>query len=107
MPRTPCDACGRTYVWQWEDAFNKFGFDDGGDEIMTPNVCEVLERFGYTTQHEPWGIHNITITSIKMNGTELMSYNAMLGYDCPRKYLPKTLVELLDRELGDDVEVTL
>ena len=99
MPITTCTNCGGSYRWQWEDAFDKFGFGDGDGQVETGTVVEVLRAAGYEATAEPWGLHNIVIGSIRRKGRELISAHTAVGYADPRKYLPKALVRLLDREL--------
>jgi hypothetical protein len=74
---------------------------------MTHVVESVLRTAGYVVTAEPWGCHNITICSIKRDGKEMFPFEgAKLGYDNPRKYLPKQIVRLLDAQLSPDAEVT-
>lgn len=102
MPVCECDTCGSEYHWRWEEAFDKFGFNDGNGQVETWQVEVVLTQAGYTTTVEGWGIHNTVITSIKKNGKELIPYDNpayRFGYDDPRIFFSEELVELLDREL--------
>ena len=105
MPFTTCANCGGSYAWQWEDAFDKFGFGDGGGQVMTGDVAQVLREAGYIVEPHPWGAHNIVIGSIKRNGRELIPQGVEIGYGDPREYLPKTIVRLLDEKLPADAEV--
>ena len=104
MTKTTCTTCGGTYHWDWEDAFDKFGFDDGDGLVMTGTVSGVLRDAGYLVEAQPWGLHNIVIISIKRDDINLIPETANVGYDNPRKYLPKAIVELLDRVLHDSAE---
>lgn len=84
----------------WEDAFSKFGFNDGEESYYTSIVGDVLTNGGYTILIEPWSIHNTVITSIQCaEGNELIPYDKGIefGYDDPRDYLPKEIVALLER----------
>ena len=47
MPKTECDYCGRGYYWCWEEAFAKFGFNDGYDQAEAWQVELVLAETGY------------------------------------------------------------
>lgn len=86
-------------TWTWEEAFDKFGFDDGDGPIMTDVVASVLRDAGYSVTAEPWGFHNVVISSIKDgDGLEQIPAGIALGYDEPRDYLPKTLIALLDAD---------
>jgi hypothetical protein len=106
MPRTTCNNCSNDYDWSWTDAFDKFGFGDGDGQIMTGDVVEVLREAGYTVVDEPWGLHNITICSIKRNGIEQIPHDRIkYGYDDPRSYLPAEIIQLLDAKLPELGEV--
>lgn len=86
-------------TWSWEEAFDKFGFEDGDGPVMTYVVEAVLTDAGYTVIAEAWGMHNVVIQSIKdASGVELISSDIELGYDDPRDYLPEILITLLDTD---------
>lgn len=99
MPKTPCHACGNLVQWTWDEAFNKFGFGDGGGTIETQTVVHVLGHAGYEVTTYHFGIHNEVIDSIKKDGVEHIPANTEIGYADPRKYLPRNIVRLLDRNL--------
>lgn len=105
MANTPCNICGGSYYWEWEDAFNKFGFGDGDFMIQTDTVALALENAGYETSTGAWMLHNTVINSIRENGTELIPESAEVGYDDPRKYLPEKIVQLLDQAFPDNESV--
>lgn len=97
MSITRCPTCGETHSWKWEEAFDKFGFGDGDGIVMTEYVAAALRARGYTVTTEPWGCHNVTISSItSKKGKELIPDGINYGYDDPRDYLPKRIVKLLD-----------
>ena len=98
---TYCERCGAEHYWRWEEAFDKFGFEDGDGQVMTDTVVEALCKAGYTVAAEPWGFHNVVITSIKRDGSELIPAGSEIGYDAPRDYLPADIIDLLDEKLGD------
>lgn len=101
MPISACNTCGGPYLWRWEEAFDKFGFEDGDGQVETDTVVEVLEKAGYRVEAMPWGLHNVVILSIKdKHGAELIPDTVSSGYDAPREYLPKPIIRLLDRKLG-------
>lgn len=101
MPISTCLTCGSSYHWRWEEAFDKFGFGDGDGQVETDTVVAVLENAGYRVEAQPWGMHNVVILSIKdRDGTEQIPEATTAGYDCPRTYLPRRIVRLLDREFG-------
>ena len=104
MPTTECDTCGGQYNWSWTEAFDKFGFNDGDGQIETWQVESVLTEAGYAVEVEEWGLHNILISSIKLNGEEIMfpkNKDIEFGYDDPRDYLPAELIQLLDEKCPD------
>jgi hypothetical protein len=105
MPKSTCNNCGGQLTWQWEDAFNKFGFGDGDGQVMTHVVANVLRTAGYIVAEAPWGLHNTTIYSIKRDGIEFIAQTLDYGYGNPRKYLPRKIVHLLDRKLPPNQEV--
>ena len=104
-PISPCDGCGGKLHWRWEEAFDKFGFGDGDGQVMTHVVEDVLRAAGYHVTSRPWGLHNITICSIKRNGVELLPEHINVGYGDPRKYLPRKILRLLDKKLPAEGEV--
>lgn len=107
MPNTPCNHCGSAYHWQWEDAFDKFGFGDGDGQVETPTVALVLRRAGYQVQADRWGMHNTVILSIRRDGIEHIPESVRVGYDDPRRYLPPDIIALLDARLPDEGEAQI
>jgi len=88
-----------TIQGRWEEAFDKFGFDDGDGLVETDRIADVLRLAGYDVHVERWGIHNTVIASICKDGQELIPYdrsNYQFGYDEPRDFLPAELVQFLD-----------
>lgn len=107
MSITNCPTCGETHHWSWEEAFDKFGFNDGDGLVMTDAVIHVLTRHGFVATAVRWGLHNVTITSIETeDGTQLIPEDAKVGYDDPRDYLPERIIDLLDTEFHGSLEVT-
>jgi hypothetical protein len=102
---TTCNSCGNSHFWNWEEAFDKFGFGDGDGLVMTESVANALRKAGCDVTVEPWGCHNVVITEIKRRGQSLIPESIQLGYDDPRDYLPNDIVVLLDAEFTDDTEV--
>lgn len=104
MPIIECHTCGNTVEWQWEEAFDKFGFNDGDGLVRTSSVQESLENHSYKVKAEQWGLHNeIIVSIIDPQGKELLADDSVrYGYDCPRTYLPTEVIELLDEALPDD-----
>jgi hypothetical protein len=107
MSLTTCPHCGNQTTWTWDEAFDKFGFGDGDSVVMTDHVAQALRQAGYIVDVAPWGIHNVTISSIKTkHGRELIPFDRIeFGYDSARDYLPKRIVELLDTTFTPDTEV--
>jgi len=88
--------------WKWEEAFDKFGFDDGDGLVQTHVVEDVLIAYGYEVDTQMWGCHNTIIISITEDGKEFMpdeNSDVCVGYDCPREYLPKEIIKILDDEI--------
>ena len=102
MPKSECLTCGGIHEWMWEEAFDKFGFNDGESQVMTQEVVKVLETAGYEVLSNQWGIHNEIIIGIAKGGVQLIPATANIGYDDPRRYLPPEIVALLDRKLPED-----
>ena len=70
-------------------------------------MAGVLEDVGYDVQITHWGLHNHVINSIKKEGIEYIPDHQSgytLGYDNPRDYLPKEIVDLLDKEFPPTTE---
>ncbi len=108
MSITTCPTCSHRHQWSWEEAFDKFGFDDGDGLIMTHHVAEALRLRGYTVVSEPWGAHNVVISEVhSKTGASLIKVTASIGYDDPRRYLPKRIVDLLDAAFTSTTEVEL
>lgn len=102
MTVTTCNNCGGSYEWHWEDAFDKFGFNDGEGQIETWTVGHILELAGYTVEIVGWGLHNSVIHSLKLADEEFIpeeDSEHVFGYDNPRNYLPKEIIKLLDENL--------
>lgn len=94
-----CTTCGGSYLWDWDEAFDKFGFGDGDGQVETETVADVLRHAGYVVETTAWGLHNVVITSITRGGIEYIPATANIGYDEPRDYLPREIIELLDQHI--------
>lgn len=106
MSRIHCTSCGAIVRWRWQEAFDKFGYDDGDGHVGTPEVMAVLETAGYRCKAHAWGLHNTVIVSIEgPGGEQLIPKTATIGYDDPRDYLPAAIIGLLDQALPELVEV--
>lgn len=107
----------------WPEAFDKNGFEDGGDSHLTRLVGEYLTGTGYKVKYHDFPLHNSVICSL--TGTDgadhcramipvRMSIAAQssphedaddlvevkVGFDNPLAYLPESLVEQLDARFG-------
>ena len=107
MSITRCPTCGETHSWKWEEAFDKFGFGDGDSLVMTEYVAATLRGAGYAVVVAPWGVHNVVIEQIGRDGMDLIPDTVNVGYDDPRDYLPKSIVELLNAAFPEQGEVAL
>lgn len=105
--RTSCPTCGHLHRWSWEEAFCKFGFEDGDGLVMTESVAEALRSHGYVVTTIHWGFHNVIITDISRDGASVIREPTVRGYDDPRRYLPDEVVALLDDEFSDGTIVDL
>lgn len=87
--------------WPWEDAFDKFGFEDGDGTIHTHEVARAIANLGYMVTQMRWGMHNTVITSIKdASGLEQIPTDTRIGYESPRSYLSEAIILHLDRVFG-------
>ena len=121
MPRTVVE-------WTWEDAFSKFGFEDGDGWNGTGLVSDAIEKLGYETECDGWGCHNYLVMDIKKDGKSILfddergSWNATtvarmnkngvtniseqyIGYTDPELFLPDDILEMLNATFTDDYEV--
>ena len=83
------------YQWIWEEAFYKFGFDDGDGLVMTYDVADFITSLGYDVDVDG-DLHNSMIISILVGGKELLNESTFNGDSNLREYLPKELVAQLD-----------
>jgi len=106
--------------WSWEDAFSKWGFDDGDGPNFSEEVANVIRSAGYKVECDVWGCHNYMIMDIwdandnhvfgNVDSSDTHAWRLRgeegglptVGYDEPRDFLPKELIELLDQALPDD-----
>ena len=91
--------------WYWEEAFDKFGFGDGGGWNGTDLVSDAIEELGYQTECAPWGCHNHMIMDILKDGKSILPPDIDVGYDDPNNYLPDDILEILDSTFDDKYEV--
>ena len=50
-------------LWEWEEAFDKFGFDDGDGMVFTGLVATFIDSLGYESEFDG-GMHNSYLKSI-------------------------------------------
>ena len=84
--------------WCWEEAFSKFGFDDGDGLNMTDVVQEFLESLGWKVKAVTYGVHNYAIIEVQKD-TMLLKFN---GYINPRVALPKEVIDALNKEFEEE-----
>lgn len=100
MVHNKCTHCGNCF--HWREAFAKFGYDDGDGQAQTQAIAKILEDFGYKVKYSRWGPHNTIIFSIMKDGVEYMPLSNtqfVIGYDDLESYLPKSIQNILNREL--------
>ena len=96
--------------WTWEEAFDKFGFDDGDGWNGTHLVVDAIESLGYECDTDSWGCHNYMIFDVREKGYSAKYQgksvstgdDPQIGYDDPRSYLPEDIINHLDKEFADD-----
>ncbi len=98
MPVAICHHCNNPFEWHWEEAFAKWGFDAGTGQIQTDTIAEFLIRVGYEVTTRSLGACNTVIVSLKKDGKEHIPAGIRIGYVHPRRYLPHSVTELLDRK---------
>ncbi len=82
------------YDWRWEEAFDRFGFDDGDGYCLTQAVANVLENAGCRCRTARFGAHNTIIHRITLpDGSALDTPHAKSS---ARLWLPARLVAMLD-----------
>ena len=86
--------------WEWEEAFDKFGFGDGDGWNGTDIVADFIESLGYETERDVWGIHNYVIMDVTVKCgpiyISILPDHISRGYDNPHGYLPRDLVQQLE-----------
>lgn len=74
MPRTVIE-------WEWEEAFDKFGFGDGDGPNFTADVASAIQcKFGYVCEVDTWGMHNFMIMSVVDPKTQKCVYKRKPGH---------------------------
>jgi hypothetical protein len=82
------------YDWRWEEAFDRFGFDDGDGYCLTQDVANVLENAGCRCCTAQFGAHNTIIHRVILpDGSPLDNPFAKFS---ARLWLPAHLVAMLD-----------
>jgi hypothetical protein len=120
MPRTVVE-------WEWEAAFDKFGFGDGDSWNGTNIVASAIDALGYTVECDGWGCHNYLIMDIEKDGKSILfddnqkwnaevlkriqargggeGFSEHIGYADPNLYLPDDILAMLYATFTDDYEV--
>ena len=94
-----------TIVWEWDEAFDKFGFGDGDGPVMTDEVVDALRMHGYDCVVDFWGMHNTVIWKITKDDEVVFDSDNVgeyeFGYDSARLFLPEAIVKILDEAFPD------
>lgn len=102
--------------WEWQEAFDKFGFNDGDGWNGTDLVAEYIDSKGYDCVCDWWGCHNFMIMDILKNGKSILfkqddlwlphlsHIDEPIGYTRPESYLPSQLVNDLNAHFDDNHE---
>jgi hypothetical protein len=95
----------RTYItWQWEEAFDKFGFGDGDGWNGTHEVEGEIESLGYTCETESWGCHNYMIFDIKKDGKSILFPEKNdTGVDLD-DWLPEVAEKIIQNRTAEDYD---
>ena len=90
--------------WEWEEAFDKFGFGDGDGWNGTEIVADFIESLGYGVVCDQWGIHNYMIMDLTVwcgpIYISILPDHISRGDDNPHGYLPRDLVQQLETKFG-------
>jgi hypothetical protein len=85
--------------WNWEEAFDKFGFGDGDSWNGTGEIQSWFEdELGWTSESDSWGCHNYIIFSLQDDNGKKYEFD---GYKNPRNILPKKIVKKLDEQFRE------
>ena len=89
--------------WEWEEAFEKFGFGDGDGPNFTDEVAEYLEELGYKAECGTAGMHNYMIFNLyDASGKDVLE--GMGQDDNIREILPEDVVAKLDSKFPKELE---
>ena len=91
--------------WEWEEAFSKWGFNDGDGLVMTHEVAMAIQQLpGYHVEYDKPGCHNCYILKITYYDEEVYGVDNSVdytpGYDDPHSMLDEAVIEHLDRTFG-------
>ena len=98
MVYSKCVVCLGTYYWSWQQAFFKFGFDDGDGQVETYTVVSVLMKAGYPKQIATTASLFILINSISGILGQLTKENVINEI---LNYWPLFIVVLIGGQLGN------
>jgi len=85
-----------TFVWQWEEAFQKHGFFDGDNPQHNEEVGEFLQTLGYSYLICS-SIHNSCISCLSRAGVEIDFPDDSDPEDI-RTIFPKDVLDALDKQ---------
>ena len=89
--------------WEWEEAFDKFGFGDGDGPNFTSDVAAAIQsKFGYECHLDSWGIHNFLIMCITDPKTKACVYKRKPWTPDLGQFVEKEIVEGVAYVKADD-----
>lgn len=91
-------------TWRWEEAFTKYGFDDGN--VSQTHVVEACLSSASYEVIETAGVHNYYIVELRKDGKGVWNIpDDVVDEPGVRQSLPPEVVALLDQEFPDDYEL--
>ena len=88
------------FYWEWEDAFQKFGFGDGDCPCHTQDIIGLLEGTGWECSYVD-GIHNQHIFEM-VRGDIKIEFDGYEDNSVIRNRLPADVVTALDKEFPNE-----
>jgi hypothetical protein len=90
-----------TFTWEWEEAFQTYGFGDGLDPTHNEDVASVLEENGWKCIRCYCSHNDGYLCELSKGGVKVEISGDEETADL-RKLLPAEIVALLDKEFTDD-----